>query len=379
MKKIKQKIKNILKNMFNAKGFTLLELLVVVLIIGLLTSIAVPGYRKAVEKSKVADALTTMQAVAKSEHGWYLTNNSYTDDFANLDITLIDKDGVKAKDESFESANYTFNLYDDYIEAVRNNNEYSLFKFYEQGDVYCLPQEHYICQLNEWRDFMNQKRCNDIEGFWSNKTSRCYDTEQERCVDSDTGATWHTARGGFCGYNGENKVYVGEDEKCVGAGGAACAYSTFTGAGSECVDKSVYVTDPICQYSYFYEGSKCNAVSMTACNNSHFSKAECYGNNSGCRYSTFTAGSVCYANSNGDYAGCGYGDFLNSSVCVANATFGCNGSTFANGSICYGNADRGCSYYSTSYDSTSCCCGTYCGDKPKCSDRGIECDPKYMS
>ena len=55
----------------NKSGFTLMELLIVVVIIGLLSAIALPMYKKAVERSRASDALTTMQAVAKSEHDWY--------------------------------------------------------------------------------------------------------------------------------------------------------------------------------------------------------------------------------------------------------------------------------------------------------------------
>ena len=106
-----------------AKGFTLIELLVLVLIIGILSAVALPAYRKAVEKSRVADALTTMQAVAKSEHSWYLAKGRYTDDFANLDIDLIDVDGERAEGESYDTVNYTFTLQDTAIKAERNNGE----------------------------------------------------------------------------------------------------------------------------------------------------------------------------------------------------------------------------------------------------------------
>ena len=156
--------------MKNQKGFTLIELLVVVLIVGILTAVAVPAYKKAMEKSKVAEALTTMDAVAKSEHNWFLTSNRYTDDFANLDVNLVDKDGIKVEGETYDSMNYKFTLQSEVIKAERSNQEYTLYKLYEGQNIYCLPKKHYICEQYGWG--VNRKLCEEnLEGVWHNSSS----------------------------------------------------------------------------------------------------------------------------------------------------------------------------------------------------------------
>jgi len=69
----------ILEGKKGKKGFTLIELMIVVAIIGILAAIAIPNFLKFQAKSKTSEAKTNLKAIYVAETGYFGENNSYSD------------------------------------------------------------------------------------------------------------------------------------------------------------------------------------------------------------------------------------------------------------------------------------------------------------
>ncbi len=72
----------------NKKGFTLIEMLVVVLIIGILAGIALPQYKKAVMKSRYATLKNLTKSISDAQDIYHLSNGEYAEKFIYLDIEM---------------------------------------------------------------------------------------------------------------------------------------------------------------------------------------------------------------------------------------------------------------------------------------------------
>lgn len=76
------------------KGFTLLELLIVVIIVGILATLAIPNFIRAAERAKWAEAKSVLGAMRgaqvryMAQHDVYVDDASYPYDDIDVDITV---------------------------------------------------------------------------------------------------------------------------------------------------------------------------------------------------------------------------------------------------------------------------------------------------
>jgi len=72
----------------NSKGFTLVEVLIVVIIIGILASIGIPQFADSIEKAKGAEARSGLGHIQTGEKIYFAEREYYTAVLNDLDISL---------------------------------------------------------------------------------------------------------------------------------------------------------------------------------------------------------------------------------------------------------------------------------------------------
>ena len=78
-----------MKLFYRKKGFTLLELMIVVIIVGILASLAVPRFIAATRKAKEAEARNILGVIRTSQIRYYLENRqTYSTDISLLDCDI---------------------------------------------------------------------------------------------------------------------------------------------------------------------------------------------------------------------------------------------------------------------------------------------------
>ncbi len=81
-------MQRVMSRLRTRKGFTLVELAVVIVIIGVLAAFGVPRFLQSVEKSKASEAFNYLSAIQSSQERYIAQNGVYASAISSLDVNL---------------------------------------------------------------------------------------------------------------------------------------------------------------------------------------------------------------------------------------------------------------------------------------------------
>ena len=124
----------------NKFGFTLIEMLAVVLIVAILTAVALPQYRRSIRRAEAMEALVNVRTLFDSAKRYKVANSETPVKLKGLDVEFFDASDVESS--SFNIGKFQYTLDTTGIQACRldpNNTtqtkDYCLH-FYYKHDTY---------------------------------------------------------------------------------------------------------------------------------------------------------------------------------------------------------------------------------------------------
>lgn len=137
--------------MLNKKAFSLIELLVVVLIIGILSAVAFPYYRAAVDKTRASESLTILRSLKTSMDFYILKNGVMATNFGQLGGEI----GKNCKAARCVHGNFTY--------SFSSSPQGAIVAYFTTGNVTTgkggTPYLAYIFNASTWK---NNRKNGDI-------------------------------------------------------------------------------------------------------------------------------------------------------------------------------------------------------------------------
>ncbi len=119
-----------LSQRFVMKGFTLIEVMIVVAIVGILAAIAYPSYQEYVMRSNRSEGMAMLNDAAARQERYFAQSNTYVT--SNSDIGKLNMRSSSASEITSDTGKYTLS-----VGSVASDGGYTLTAEQKFGDTKC--------------------------------------------------------------------------------------------------------------------------------------------------------------------------------------------------------------------------------------------------
>lgn len=126
------------------------ELLVAILIISVLAAVILPSYKRAVEKSRASQGISTLRNIAQAQNNYNAKRGKYSKTILPLSLDMKDIQGNDVRESAFADKYFDYAVYGDNKKisiARRKTGEYELRVNYDTGKICCKTQKSSICSV----------------------------------------------------------------------------------------------------------------------------------------------------------------------------------------------------------------------------------------
>ena len=127
-----------------SQGFSLIELLIVISIIGIMAAVAIPQLNAYLKKGRETAALSSLQEIHRAQASYYSTKGKYGSLNELVDSEILRKGFTEGKTiggYTYSSGDVTTNTFTIHADRASDGDGYRDFNVTEKGDIYQIENK----------------------------------------------------------------------------------------------------------------------------------------------------------------------------------------------------------------------------------------------
>ena len=129
--------------MNNKKGFSLMELLIVVIIIAGFAALTYPSYLSSIERARASEAVQMLGAIQSAQQKHFVQYEEYATNFRSINDFAPAVEGFDPSTNDFGTEYFWYRMRDSFVSADRipSSKGYRFEAFYTEDFIRCIVED----------------------------------------------------------------------------------------------------------------------------------------------------------------------------------------------------------------------------------------------